>query len=333
MLTRGPGDSGITAVAAAGPSLRALTPPNRQQAVRLGEELVVDGAQLTGPGTVFRFTSLLPDGPPPSNSPGARPPRRAGRPGGRQGPGAGRRRRRARPLGPGFLSVAAAVSRPDIPVLISNEVTAAIARRSRWLPTWRRDPPPSAPPSPSPAPRGSGPGNGCCCCSVAARSPRRRWSTRRRATRPSRPRPPPSPSRCPTCRRAPTPSGCASTGSTASRRSTPATRRCRRSIPAAGAGAMTGYEAFLAANDRFLAEALTWLRERLESAAEPTIPAPQPAAGRAEPRAIFGRRTAPHRATPLPARNPCRCPRVPPPRPTATSTSRRCWSSSPTGRA
>lgn len=128
VLTRGRDDTGVVAVASAGPLLRALIPPRSQPAVRLGEELTVDGSQLTDPATTFRFTSLVPEPPAPVEL--ARRPVNTGEP-------ADQVKVRILPLAedpdalgrwaPGFASVVAVLAPPDVPVVTSNAVTVAIA--------------------------------------------------------------------------------------------------------------------------------------------------------------------------------------------------------------
>ncbi len=64
---------------------------------------------------------------------------------------------------------------------------------------------------------------------------------------------------------------------------------------------MTEYDEWLAANDRFLAGAVAWLRERLEAAAAPEVRAETTDTARPhEPRALFGRRTSSRPAVPVP---------------------------------
>lgn len=128
VLTRGPQDAGVVAAPTAGPSLRALVPPRSQPAVRLGEELVADGAQLTDPALSFRLTSLLPDPLPPVEL--TRRPPLPGEP-------ADQVVLRVPPLAddpdalgrwaPGFWSVTAVLARPGVPAVTSNSATLALA--------------------------------------------------------------------------------------------------------------------------------------------------------------------------------------------------------------
>lgn len=128
VLTRGQADRGVTTLPGAGPALRSLTPPRSQSAVRLGEELVVDGAQLGDPETLFRFTSLLPEPLPPVEL--RRRPPEPHEP-------AAQVALRLRPLvedpdalgrwAPGFVSVTAVLAPPGLPVILSNAVVVAVA--------------------------------------------------------------------------------------------------------------------------------------------------------------------------------------------------------------
>lgn len=127
VLTRGQDDRGPVAVGGAGPALRALTPPRGQAAVRLGEEIVVDGTRLTDPSTVFRLASLLPDPPPPVELPRRAPTPDEG----------DRVSLRIPPLAedpdalgrwaPGFVSLTAVLAPPGLPLVVSNAVACAIA--------------------------------------------------------------------------------------------------------------------------------------------------------------------------------------------------------------
>jgi hypothetical protein len=128
VLTRGPDDRGPVAVSGAGPVVRALLPPRGQAAVRLGEEVIVDGTRLTDPSTVFRIASLLPDPLPPVEL--QRRPPMPGEP-------ADQVSLRILPLdedpdalgrwAPGFVSVTAVLTPPDLPVVVSNAVAVALA--------------------------------------------------------------------------------------------------------------------------------------------------------------------------------------------------------------
>ncbi|HQR28551.1 MAG TPA: AAA family ATPase [Nocardioides sp.] len=64
---------------------------------------------------------------------------------------------------------------------------------------------------------------------------------------------------------------------------------------------MTEYDEWLAANDRFLAGAVAWLRERLEAAAREVRAEATEGARPHEPKALFGRRTGQRAVVPVPA--------------------------------
>ena len=128
VLTRGQEDRGVVAVTGGSPVLRALVPPRAQAAVRLGEEVVVDGDTLTEPATAFRFASMLPE-PMPVVELARRPPQAEDPPGlvslrlppFPEDPDA---------LGrwvPGFYLVTAAVDLPDLPPLVSNAASVALS--------------------------------------------------------------------------------------------------------------------------------------------------------------------------------------------------------------
>jgi len=57
VLKRGKDDHGVDAVTAPAPTLTGVTPPNSQPAIRLGEDLMINGRNLNVEG-VARFTSL-----------------------------------------------------------------------------------------------------------------------------------------------------------------------------------------------------------------------------------------------------------------------------------
>lgn len=128
VLSRGQDDHGVTSLPGAGPHLRSVIPPKSQSAVRLGEELVLDGSQLGDPDTRFRFTSLLPE--PLADVELQR------RPSGPDEP-ADRVVLKLPPLAedpdalarwaPGFVSVAAVLARPGLPVVVSNAVAVAVS--------------------------------------------------------------------------------------------------------------------------------------------------------------------------------------------------------------
>ncbi|MDE2154825.1 MAG: DUF4255 domain-containing protein [Xanthomonadaceae bacterium] len=63
VLRRGPQDRGVIATASAAPVLDALTYPRTQAAVRLGEDIVLGGRQLTTDHALARFSSLRLDTP------------------------------------------------------------------------------------------------------------------------------------------------------------------------------------------------------------------------------------------------------------------------------
>ena len=128
VLTRGQEDRGVVAVTGGSPVLRALVPPRAQAAVRLGEEVVVDGDTLTEPATAFRFASMLPE-PMPVVELTRRPPHAEDPPGlvslrlppFPEDPDA---------LGrwvPGFYLVTAAVDLHDLPPLVSNAASVALS--------------------------------------------------------------------------------------------------------------------------------------------------------------------------------------------------------------
>lgn len=63
VLRRGAADQGVIATASAAPVLDALIYPRTQMALRLGEDLVVSGRQLTTDHALLRFNSLRLDAP------------------------------------------------------------------------------------------------------------------------------------------------------------------------------------------------------------------------------------------------------------------------------
>ncbi|TFW31737.1 DUF4255 domain-containing protein [Massilia horti] len=60
VLRRGQQDQGVDAVTRGAPVLRAVRPPLRQGAARLGEAVFLDGDNLLGGDTFVRFSSLIP---------------------------------------------------------------------------------------------------------------------------------------------------------------------------------------------------------------------------------------------------------------------------------
>jgi len=63
VLRRGPQDRGVIATASAAPVLDALTYPHAQAALRLGEDIVLSGRQLSTDHALLRFSSLRLDSP------------------------------------------------------------------------------------------------------------------------------------------------------------------------------------------------------------------------------------------------------------------------------
>ncbi len=63
VLRRGPADRGVIATASAAPVLDALIYPRTQMVLRLGEDLVLRGSQLTADHAAVRFSSLRLDAP------------------------------------------------------------------------------------------------------------------------------------------------------------------------------------------------------------------------------------------------------------------------------
>jgi hypothetical protein len=63
VLTRGPRDRGVTTTTAAAPVLSGMRFPNGQAAVRLGDDIVLAGTQLTATNAIARFNSLRLDAP------------------------------------------------------------------------------------------------------------------------------------------------------------------------------------------------------------------------------------------------------------------------------
>lgn len=63
VLRRGPADRGVIATASAAPVLDALAYPRAQMALRLGEDLLLSGRQLTTERAMVRFSSLRLDAP------------------------------------------------------------------------------------------------------------------------------------------------------------------------------------------------------------------------------------------------------------------------------
>jgi hypothetical protein len=127
VLTRGQDDRGVTAVTGGAPVLRGIQPPRSQPAVRLGEDVVVEGDHLDA-NPVIRFASMLPEPPPPVELP-RRPPQ-AGESSGAF---------TVRPLDqagdpdalsrwvPGFYTVTAVLAPAGLPPLVSNAIAFALA--------------------------------------------------------------------------------------------------------------------------------------------------------------------------------------------------------------
>lgn len=63
VLTRGPQDRGVTTTASAAPVLSSMRFPNNQAAIRLGDDIVLAGNQLTTTNAIARFNSLRLDAP------------------------------------------------------------------------------------------------------------------------------------------------------------------------------------------------------------------------------------------------------------------------------
>jgi hypothetical protein len=128
VLTRGQDDRGPVAVSGGGPAMHALVPPRGQAAVRLGEEVLVNGTRLTDLATVFRLASLLPNPLPPVEL--QRRPPMPSEP-------VDQVSLRVLPLAedpdalgrwaPGFVSVTAVLTPPDLPAVVSNAVAMALA--------------------------------------------------------------------------------------------------------------------------------------------------------------------------------------------------------------
>jgi hypothetical protein len=123
VLKRGEQDRGVTAVAGAAPSLREIRPPLSQPSVRLGENVVLIGDQLTTVDTVVRFTSLRLVAPvelPPVTGDMAGE-IRVHFPDKTEDPNALTR------WTPGFFTVALVTRHSGVPAMVSNELALAIA--------------------------------------------------------------------------------------------------------------------------------------------------------------------------------------------------------------
>ena len=123
VINRGQQDRGVTAVAAAAPVLDALQLPHSQPAVRLGEDIVLAGRQLTLEGATARFTSAKLDVavdvvPLPGAAPGTLRLHL-----GDSSEDADAVSRWA----PGVYSVALRVQSAGMPTIVSNELAVAIA--------------------------------------------------------------------------------------------------------------------------------------------------------------------------------------------------------------
>ena len=123
VLKRGEQDRGVTAVAGAAPSLREIRTPLSQPSVRLGENVVLIGDQLTTVDTVVRFTSLRLVAPvelPPVTGDMAGE-IRVHFPDKTEDPNALTR------WTPGFFTVALVTRHSGVPAMVSNELALAIA--------------------------------------------------------------------------------------------------------------------------------------------------------------------------------------------------------------
>ncbi len=123
VLKRGAKDRGVIDVPSTAATLTSLTLPHQQSAARLGDDLVLDGSQLTAVNAVLRFESLRLDGPV-DVAPVA-------------GDAAGTLRvHLADPSqdvdaptrwAPGIYTLSLRVQSPDLPVLVSNALPLALA--------------------------------------------------------------------------------------------------------------------------------------------------------------------------------------------------------------
>lgn len=123
VLRRGDGDRGAIVITSAAPALDALVLPHAQSAVRLGEDIVIEGSQLAAAGTLARFSNPRLDAPidvqpVPGGTPGALRVHLADASG---DPDALSR------WAPGVYTVALVTQPPGMPALVSNELPLALA--------------------------------------------------------------------------------------------------------------------------------------------------------------------------------------------------------------
>ncbi|RAN77184.1 hypothetical protein B5P43_20995 [Bacillus sp. SRB_336] len=123
VLRRGPQDRGVIATASAAAALDALSYPRAQPAVRLGEDIVLNGRQLTTDHALARFNSLRLDAPidiapQPGDAVGTLRVRLATTPDDADA---------ASRWAPGIYTVALLVQPPGLPPLLSNELPLVLA--------------------------------------------------------------------------------------------------------------------------------------------------------------------------------------------------------------
>ncbi len=125
VLKRGEQDRGVTAVAGAAPSLREIRLPLSQPSVRLGENVVLIGEQLTIVDTVARFTSLR------LTNPVELPPAAGDTPGELRAhlPDKSEDLNALSRWVPGFYTLALVVRHSGMPAIVSNELAVALAPR------------------------------------------------------------------------------------------------------------------------------------------------------------------------------------------------------------
>jgi hypothetical protein len=123
VLRRGPQDRGVIATASAAAALDALSYPRAQPAVRLGEDIVLNGRQLTTDHALARFNSLRLDAPidiapQPGDAVGTLRVRLATTPDDADA---------ASRWAPGIYTVTLLVQPPGLPPLLSNELPLVLA--------------------------------------------------------------------------------------------------------------------------------------------------------------------------------------------------------------
>jgi hypothetical protein len=123
VLRRGPQDRGVIATASAVAALDALSYPRAQPAVRLGEDIVLNGRQLTTDHALARFNSLRLDAPidiapQPGDAVGTLRVRLATTPDDADA---------ASRWAPGIYTVTLLVQPPGLPPLLSNELPLVLA--------------------------------------------------------------------------------------------------------------------------------------------------------------------------------------------------------------